>query len=406
MLTLKNFRIESTSQGATLRCDVSSKLDAPSVLWFETDPENYDLLDVDEPSWAALALYYVALASGQDLIIEADISPRLLHNLRWDLGIFLRHYDPAGFSEISIDAGTSAPERANGSLVATGFSGGVDSMATVLTRVGPDVPERARINTLAIFQVGAMLSDDSRHRLAAAKDRARAFAAPHGLRVITLNSNLDAFYRSLPNPKLRSLGRTVSLRNGAGALALGRGIREFHPSGNVGYDRASFGPSNIIEFAEPVLAPLMTTEHTTFQAGAAGLSRPDKIAFLSDRPEAHRFLDVCVGPADKRYQNGVINCGECWKCAQTLAQLDGLGALDRFGAAFDLNSYPENRARIYENLVLWFGSRGQNHLDAEFEPLRQAGVPIPPWKQTLRRDRIRRHLRKIRRLASKNLAGH
>ena len=104
----------------------------------ESDDEN--ALDIAEPNWAAVALLYPAMVHNQDLYIEADISPLLLHNLNNDIQILLKIINPH-LNQIKVVAGSSKPQEFNQNVkrhVITGFSGGVDSTATYLKYNNPN----------------------------------------------------------------------------------------------------------------------------------------------------------------------------------------------------------------------------------------------------------------------------
>jgi hypothetical protein len=65
------------------------------------------------------------------------------------------------------------------------------------------------------------------------------------------------------------------------------------------------------------------------------MSRFDKTKFLSNSPEAKKYLNVCNA--------SWANCGKCNKCVRTLLTLDALGCLDDFQVVFDLDEYRKNK---------------------------------------------------------------
>ena len=92
---------------------------------------------------------------------------------------------------------------------------------------------------------------------------------------------------------------------------------------------------------EPILAPLLSTERFMCQAGAAGLTRFEKIKYIFETDPKSR-LNVCVMKASKR-NDDFLNCGRCWKCIHTIYDIEAIGKLKEIGTIFDLNEYNNNK---------------------------------------------------------------
>ena len=61
------------------------------------------------------------------------------------------------------------------------------------------------------------------------------------------------------------------------------------------------------------------------QAGTAGLTRFEKIKYIFET-EPKSQLNVCVMKASKR-NDDFLNCGRCWKCVNTLYDIEAIGKL-------------------------------------------------------------------------------
>ena len=85
------------------------------------------------------------------------------------------------------------------------------------------------------------------------------------------------------------------------------------------------------------------------QAGAAGLTRFEKIKYIFET-EPKSQLNVCVMKASKR-NDDFLNCGRCWKCVETLFDIEAIGKVKEISTAFDLNEYNNNKDELFEFLA-------------------------------------------------------
>ena len=89
MIQVSDFRLELINQRKTMSCKLTGP-GLPKHLWFMAKSVDENAVDITEPNWAAVALLYPAMVHNQDLYIEADMSPLLLHNLNNDIQILLQ----------------------------------------------------------------------------------------------------------------------------------------------------------------------------------------------------------------------------------------------------------------------------------------------------------------------------
>ena len=128
-IVVEKFRIIEDGNGGRVECRIRSE-GFPERLFFNLRPTPTDLCLVEEPNWALVALLYPAMATGRDLQLDAGISPLLLHAAQNDLQGILHASDPR-LKRIRVSAAPSTATRQRAAGVATGFSAGVDSFATV-----------------------------------------------------------------------------------------------------------------------------------------------------------------------------------------------------------------------------------------------------------------------------------
>lgn len=383
MILARDFRLDDHGTHVEASCAVQGE-GFPDRMTFRLPADHAPAVDIDEPNWAAMALYWTAMMTGQDLVIEADLSPLLLYNMRNDLMALMRNYEPL-LKPIRIEAGFATPRIPDGPRdVMTGFSGGVDSFSTFVLHTRPDVPPSLRMTALAVFQVGALgptATGDT--LLIPALEHARAQARDHGLKTYGLSSNMDMMFEPAKTHGPADFRRTVGLRNAAAALLLQNGVRQYLPSGTVAYNKASYGPYACTEPLDPVLQPLLSSEKLRVQPAGAGLSRVDKIRLLADDPQAQQRLNVCVSPAGKPRPTSTLNCTACWKCLQTVLVLEMMGKADDFAAVFDIPFYRRNRDRLLQRFVDEAYSRDYLTSIDQIEHAKAHGVDVPKPRRPL-----------------------
>ena len=340
----------------------SCKLTGPGLpkrLWFMAESDDENALDITEPNWAAVAMLYPAMVHNQDLYIEADISPLLLHNLNNDIQILLKIINPH-LNQIKVIAGSSKPQEFNKNVkrhVITGFSGGVDSTATYLKYNNPNSSSSLRLSALSIYDVGAIgktSPSPSFEHLQKHFDQLKRFCDEKELLAFGVSSNMDQVYRSTKKKAIfiSTFGffpKYVSLVNISATLAMKKRVRLYLPSGTTGYLDIQFKGRDSTERSEPILAPLLSTENFSCHAGAAGLTRFEKTKYIFETDPKSQ-LNVYVMKASKR-NDDFLNCGKCWKCAETLFDIEAIGKLNEINTIFDLNEYNNNKDQLFESFL-------------------------------------------------------
>ena len=354
MISASEFRLEIVDG----RLMVSCKLTGPGLpkrLWFMAESDDENALDIAEPNWAAVALLYPAMVHNQDLYIEADISPLLLHNLNNDIQILLKIINPH-LNQIKVVAGSSKPQEFNQNVkrhVITGFSGGVDSTATYLKYNNPNSSSSLRLSALSIYDVGAIgktSPSPSFEHLQKHFDQLKRFCDEKELLAFGVSSNMDQVYRSTKKKRNSNVyfWSYVSLVNISATLAMQKRVKLYLPSGCIGYSEMEIKNLDSTERVEPILAPLLSTERFMCQAGTAGLIRFEKIKYIFET-EPKSQLNVCVMKASKR-NDDFLNCGRCWKCIHTIYDIEAIGKLKKIVTTFDLDEYLNNKEGLFNSV--------------------------------------------------------
>lgn len=339
-----------------------TKADVPEELWFEVPTEAAEFLS-EQADAAVLGLLVPAMEAGEPLHAEGRVSRRLLTALNEAYQAMLLPVLPH-LKVIRVTAATLADEPAEGAQeVATGYSGGVDSLTTLLRpRRGPERP----VSLLIHNNVGAHGSGDRgdavfRERL----KRARHAAGKLGLPLVSVDSNLDRFYG-----RRSGFITTHSVRNIAAAMTLQRKVAVYeYSSGHPRARQVVLAPGDIARIDEASL-PLLATESFRTVPTGAEYTRLEKLLLISEHPVTYGLLDVCMQP---RRTNGRINCSACVKCLRAQFLFECAGRLEHYREVFDLRRWRSRR-----NFQIASMLRGQ--LDQPDEILRYArenGLRIP-----------------------------
>ena len=313
------------------RVRVTTDVSGRSPLWFSVEERFADLLG-DRADHVAISLLMPAMKEGRDLHVGGTLTDSLLHQCNGDLQRLLRLIHP-DLREIRVTADASAPPPARAAGVAAGFSGGVDSFATLSEYFWADeVPTSLRITHLLNDNVGSHGHHGDelwRARRAPLEQAAGEF----GLPFVTVDSNLDEHY-----PRIGFI-ESVTMRNAAVPHLLGAGIGHLHLASAIPFSAVRIDTSGEIARFDPFLVPLLSTAAVTVSSANSGLTRVQKTLALIGRPEA-RYLDVCTDDDPSRLRN----CSACPKCMRAMLTLEMAGHLDEFcPQPFSLEPYLRRR---------------------------------------------------------------
>lgn len=265
------------------------------------------------PEAALVAGLLPAMRRGEDLHLDAPVSPRLLEGVAkvqevfttWDRTI---HLDELWYRRIEVTAPGTRPAAAEvGRGTACFFTGGVDSFHTVIRN-------RHRLDAL-IFVHGFDVDLGDRRLREVVSARLRSAADELGLPLVEVEANLQEF----------GLASGVSWGEYHGAalatvalLLSPRFERVLVPATHTYGHLEGLG-------SHPLLDPLWSTEAVEIVHDGADADRIQKLALLADEPVARAHLRVCWSNP-----GGAYNCGTCEKCVRTSVAARIAGVEDRF----------------------------------------------------------------------------
>lgn len=302
-------------------------------LWFSLPADAASLLNPRGDA-ALVALLMPIMSLGQNLSIDGPITDELAWNVRGDVQEILKRVRPE-LSQVEIDINNPVPPTAPGKGVATGYSAGVDSFATLARfHFNKDVPPTLRVTHLLYNNVGSHGHGQNGEALYKARlNLLRPSALSTGLPLIDVDSNIDDFYLQAG----LAFQPSHTMRNAAVVHLLSAGIRHYLYASSVPYEDITATPSRDVGYADPLLLPFLSTRSVTLQPAGTDMDRSAKTAVVAQIPHTYQRLDVCIESSDG------TNCSECRKCHRTMLTLDLLGALARYGEVFTTPRNPRWR---------------------------------------------------------------
>lgn len=357
MIEISNLR-KYHSGGKRARLEVDIKFTdinvaAPAeTIWFEIDA-NYSRLLVDDTCDPFLLVpLYLAMTYKTDLRIRGKVSKRLYKNLTWYGQKIFCDFLPK-LSPVKIIVDGFAPTQAQGILIGTGISCGVDSLSTLHDRFINETDPDYKINAMFFFNCGSngKAEDSITQYIAQSRvERGIALAGELGLPLCPIDTNFQEFF-------LAEHGDTpLFLAHYSCVLAMQNAIRRYYIGSACSYkgmknSGTKYKLFDLAEFCESYFVPLIGTERTELIIDGCQYRRVDKIKNLADWHIAQKYLNVCHVYITGSNFTG--NCSFCDKCLRTLLALEILGKLENFSQAFDLKTYKEKsfdyKAKVVAN---------------------------------------------------------
>jgi hypothetical protein len=316
-------------------------LNKPERVWFAF-PEKYRSFLSDRCDAFAAGLLPLAMALGEDMQVEGELSPRLARGMR-EYQLAFKFWFPDTLAEIAIQAPHPAVLSAGqaGSACLTLFSGGVDSSYTLMSHLPDRQPLPEFQARYALFVHGFDIPLQNRSSYADASRLFEQQLALQGVELIRCRTNLHYFTSGILKWDISHGGAVI-----AAGLALDKLVRYFLvPS--------SYALDELIPWGStPMTDHWLSTETVDVIHHGVTFSRMEKVEAISHWEPAQHFLRVCV---DEEHRAGVQNCSRCEKCLRTMTMLEICGVLK----SFKTFRQPFGRGDIlrwtphYESGVVW-----------------------------------------------------
>lgn len=304
--------VERSADGAALTVDL--EVDAPrrQVYFNASEP----VLQPNMEAFIALALL-PAMKRRRDILARGPVSDLFLAGLEMIQDI-LRDWKPA-YGKVTVrNIQPQAKRRPAPGRVGVFYSGGVDSLYTVLKR-------RDEISDL-IFVHGFDLALEDRRGRAQGVRRAQQVAKHLGMRFVEIETNIKQFQEQF---------LAWGLTHGSALACIGHLLspqftRLYFPGSGIYLSLVPWG-------IHPLIDPLWSSEALDFFCDGYEATRIRKTAAIAQDDIALQNLRICM-----QDPGSGLNCGQCEKCVRTMLDLRIVGALDRF----DLFEAPLDLGRV------------------------------------------------------------
>ena len=359
--------LEQTSDGSRLCAPVLLHGQEQSM-WFSVEPEYGEYLTDDRADAFVAGILTTAMRDGADIVCQAPVTRRLLYQLNHYLIPMMAANMSDVFHPIKIHAAPTDAKLPCAGAVGTGWSGGVDSMFTLMQSLHAEESTR-RLTHLLITSNGALEDEDNSALLQRLVQNAQAgIAAETGLKVLGVDTNLQEIQSEpfLSVAAFRHSAVTLALQKLFGAL-LWSSAYEF---------LRFFFDSNNCFYYELVIYSSFETDATVLYSAGGAYSRVQKLQALSDYPLARKYLHPCIHIEGK-------NCGRCGKCVRTEAALYGLGTLDKFSEVFDVDAFERNKDWYFAQVL---ANKHSQHYGEALVLLRQWGIEPSPTAHRMARS--------------------
>ena len=320
-----------------------------------------------------IAALLPAMRTADRLVIDAPVSPALLHNVE-RAQVFINQWFPE-FRPVAIDVTSVDEPGPPEDRAAAMFSGGLDSFYTLHE-------ERDDLSHL-VFVHGFDISIDNHQLHASVIARMREVSRHVGIPLAEAATNLG----SMSDHYAHWADHYHGWASAVVAHALNGLIGRCYLA--AGRTHANHAPMGL----QPILPPLWDSERVRFIQHGLAATREDKARVVGEWPVAVAHLRVCW-----RNPGNAYNCGRCTKCMRTKVNLLVAGALDRcqtLDADIDLETVATldfDGPTEYELRKETYRVAGEAGLDANLLAALYAPIPAFEMAATQRRASQDLHL--------------
>lgn len=351
------------------RVYVCSKVDDNGneyVLRIGTYSEYAEYLVDDRLDSFVTALLPRAMRRKEDIKCMAPVSGSLLYQINEYLvpvcSSKMRDYH---LIKVEADAVPDVTECAG--AVATGYSGGVDSMHTVMNMTVLN-KSPFKLTHLVIANCGAYEGGNDERKISYFTEKAtNGIVKDTGLKLLLIDTNL---HQILNDENYLSV---ISYRLTSCILALQKLFAVYFISTTYEFAKFSFD-INDSAYADLFLFPYLSTKTTSLYSTGGHKPRIEKLIDLSDYEPARKYLHPCIMTRRNR------DC-RCSKCVFTKTALYALGKLDRFGEVFDLDEFEKNKDWYIAQTIV---NKDIIHYGEAYALLKEKGMITEKSKQMAR----------------------
>ena len=336
-MVIKNILFTENEEKVTLSADVVFRGARAETLYFSVD-RKFESFVVEDYSPFLVTVLLPCMKTGEDIVIEGSISSKLLDNME-EVMKLVESWG-VGLHSVAIEV-QKAPDTFDtlDTFTASFFSAGVDSFYTYLKNK-KEISHLIFVHGFDIPLENTQFFDNVRKTVDAVAKEEKKEA------IIVKTNSADIVEKRL----IWDFAHGGAL---AGvALFLGKGLGTVLIPASVQQDnKFPYG-------TRPDLDKLWSTETVNVVSDGSEYDRLGKVMHgVGQSPLALKYLRVCVQNIKGKY-----NCSRCYKCLQTMIELECAGTLQQartFETKLDLDAV----RRMYYDYALKYNKQGEANLE-------------------------------------------
>lgn len=299
------------------------------VLRYQVPAEHIGWLTADRCDGLVIGLLFQAMTMNEEIRTESPMSSKLYHSVQHFLIPMLVKAFP-NLHPIRIHPASLTDEPAAGKGVATGFSGGVDSFASVAQHWANEESPDHKVSHFLFHNAGSHSTgnhDAARKLFWQRYETLKPFAEEAGIPFVAVDSNVSELFPI-------DFIRMHPALNASVLLVLQQQFGRYYYASTYKYADCGVNYSDDAARLDPMAFHLYSTEGLDCVSTGAQLSRVEKTRLVTEFEPSRRYLNVCVDPAFEGR-----NCSVCFKCRRTLMTLELLGKAEDYREVFDLEKF-------------------------------------------------------------------
>lgn len=297
--------------------------------WYEIPKENAHWFSMDRSDGFVVGLLMQAMQLRKNIVTLVPMSSKLWHNLTQFFIPMMAQSFP-DLHQIRILPESLIEDLAPGTGVATGFSGGVDSFATVVQHLAREDSPSHKVSHFLFHNAGSHSTGDheaARRLFWQRFETLKPFTDQVGIPFVAVDSNISEVF------PIDFIGMHSAL-NASIPLILQNQFQRYYYASTYKYADCGVNRTDDIARFDPLAFHLFSTEGLDCVSTGSQMSRVEKTLLVSEYEPSKKFLNVCVDPAFEGK-----NCSVCFKCCRTLMTLELLGKAEAYRGVFDLEKF-------------------------------------------------------------------
>ena len=328
-----------------------------TTLWYGVDAK-YAPYFTERADPFLLAMLGTAMRRGLDIRCEAPVSQRLIHQLQ-------SYYIPTlvgvgRATPIAIHAPLATQAERCAGANGTGFTGGVDSLYTIMAHTADAVPPECRLTHVTVMNVGAFKGKNFRDQFSRACQYAQRFASEQNLELVCIDTNFNDVLQTTQSVNgLHSFAAELPYRIFGAAHALSGLFSKYYLSSEVPFRQFTLHKQTQeedISYFDLFSAMACSTDTLTCYCTGGEASRLEKLVALSDWEPSYRWLHACFTPEG--------SCGVCRKCIMAQTVFYCLGKLDRYSQIYRVDKFLQNKDRFLAQSLVRAGHPYEEGMEA------------------------------------------